>query len=309
MEVKVSIGLCVRNAQKTIKTTLECLKRQNFPLGLMEIIVVDDGSSDNTMKIARDVLSKTPIQVKFLSTNGEGRLGKARQLALDNANGRYILWIDGDVETAAKYVQQQVDFMDTHPSVGKARGNWAQYDGQSLVAFLESMQALQGNSEATPRARSAFTGIGASICRVAALRQTGGFDENIIGSGEDIDMAIKLRANGWSIAESGAREFFHPFRDTWKGLWAQYFWYGHGGHYLYHKHGNLLPLWHRLPLVAFFLGIRRSLIVHKTAKRKRVFLLPLQYTFKAFAWCAGFCRSHKDGYSPPKEGGKNAGIE
>lgn len=292
MKGRVSIGLCVKNAQRTVGDTMKSLVSQHFPADLMELIIVDDGSVDKTLKTITDLISKTTFKTKICSTNGRG-LGKARQLALEKASGEYILWVDGDIVLPPNHVQKQVEFMDQNPSVGKARGKWGEYKGASLAAFLESMQVLDVYPYIKKTSR--LTGIGGSICRTNALKQAGGFDECIRGSGEDIDIAIRIEKKGWSLAVSEAK-FLHKFRESWKALWDQYFWYGYGGHYVHHKHGNILPLWHKFPSIALMLGLRRSLVVYRLTNKKIVFLLPFQYAFKSFAWCFGFLKGHLDRY-------------
>jgi len=84
---------------------------------------------------------------------------------------------------------------------------------------------------------------------------------------------------------------FHDKRkETLKGLWNENFWYGYGGHFIFHKNGK------RVHASALLAGLRRSFVAYKLTQQTIVFLLPLQYTFKKTAWYLGFAKAHLDGY-------------
>jgi len=299
MSKRVTIGLCVRNAEATIKDTVRSIIDQHFPHELMELIVVDDGSRDQTLSIISDYVSQTKIKMKVYHNYGKG-LGIARQTVLDNASGEYIIWIDGDMTISRNHVQKQVEFMEKNPKTGKARGHWENYKGKKWVAFLESLQKMDHGNKSVNTEVSKLTGIGASIFRVKTLKHVGGFDKNITGAGEDIDIAARIRAAGWLLSTSDT-SFYHKFRETWKELWDQYFWYGYGGHYVLHKNPSAFPLWHRIPSIAFMIGLWRSIRSYKTVRQKLLFLMPFECFYKNVAWCLGFYKGHINGYGPSKE--------
>jgi len=289
--VPVTIGLCVKNCSKTIMETLKCIIEQDYPSELIEVIVVDDGSSDDTLPIIIKTLSKFPFNFKVLFTKGKG-LGFARQLIVNSARGKYIIWVDGDIILPKNHITQQVRFMEQNPNVGKARAKWHIIDEKALPAKLESMRLLYLNN---PKSKNLhLTGIGGSICRTEALRNIGGFDEKIRGAGEDIDLAIRL-ANSWKITISDA-VFYHHFKETWRELWQQYYWYGYGMHYVNNKHKHFIKLWKYLPPLTFLNGMKKAITAFRSKKEIIALLLPVQYTFKYVAWIVGYLKGHLDGY-------------
>lgn len=93
MEIKVSVIVPVWNVEKYINQCLESLVNQT--LKEIEIIVVNDGSPDNSQKIIDKYVKKYPNKVKsFVKENG-GQ-GSARNMGLDIAKGEYISFIDSD---------------------------------------------------------------------------------------------------------------------------------------------------------------------------------------------------------------------
>ena len=89
----LSIIIPVYNCEKNIKKTLKSIFGQKTSLSY-EIILVDDGSNDNTVKVVKDMISGRE-NVKLLCQENAGA-GAARNSALLHAKGEYLFFIDGD---------------------------------------------------------------------------------------------------------------------------------------------------------------------------------------------------------------------
>ena len=90
---KVSIIVPVYNVEKYLAKCLDSLVNQT--LEDLEIIVVDDGSRDNSKQIIDEFQTKYPDKIKsFVKKNGG--LSDARNFGLDRANGEYIGFVDSD---------------------------------------------------------------------------------------------------------------------------------------------------------------------------------------------------------------------
>ncbi len=301
--VKVSIGVCVKNAESTLEAAMSSICVQDFPKESMELIVVDGCSKDKTLSIVKNSLYGMNMKTSVFSEN-KG-LGAARQIVVDNASGKYILWVDGDMILSRDYVRKQVDFMERNPAVGIAKGRYGLLSGQNLVAFLQNVDYLGKavswwGSEYKENVTSKPLGASGSIYRVKSIRQAGGFDRRITGGYEDMDVERRTKAAGWLVYATDA-VFFEQHRKSWKALWDQYFRWGYGAHCAHHINRDVfLPpfprLYEMLPPAGFLAGLWRSIIAYKLICQKIVFLLPLQYAFKRIAWCFGFARSHIGGY-------------
>ncbi len=93
METKVSVIIPAYNTEKYIAQCLETLLNQT--LQDMEIIVVDDGSSDQTFAMLREFESKYPERIRVFHKQNGGQ-GSARNLALQYAKGEYLGFVDSD---------------------------------------------------------------------------------------------------------------------------------------------------------------------------------------------------------------------
>ena len=295
--VDVSIGICVKDCEKTIKEAIVSLVNQSFDKKRMEIIVIDDGCKDQTIPIITDILSKTDITLRIFSTNGGG-LTMARQMVIDNACAYLVIFMDGDMVFPPEFVQKQVELMEKTPSIGAAQGTMIGRKSRGPIAELEDLSfssafeiGIHRNWRRDPRA----LGTGGSIFRVSAVKEAGGFDKQIKGAAEDADLTTKIKNKGYSLAVSDA-QFEHEFRRNLKDLWKQYTWYGFGMHYFYHKHGGVKDMIVYFWPVSYARGLIRAILVFRATKRKIAFFLPSYNFFRATAWWFGFLDAHLKGY-------------
>jgi len=296
--VRVTVGMCVKNVETTVKEAIESIIDQDFPHGLMELIVVDGYSRDGTLSIIRDYLGKIDVKIRiFHESKG---LGQARQIVVDNARGDYIVWVDGDMVLSQDFVRKQVEFMEQNPKVGIAKGKYELSPGPNLLATLETYSRVAAKlaDYSLEKMRSKSLGTSGCIYRVEAIRQAGGFDINIKGYGEDWDAEYRTRAAGWSLYTTPVQ-----YRDyerlglTWKELWFRYWKRGYELHDVLQKHRGVIKLY-RMSLPATFLsGLFNSLALYKLIREKVVFLMPPLYTLKMTAWWLGFIRRRLDSHA------------
>jgi len=299
MKPKVTIGVCVRNNAFTIREAIESIIEQDFPHKLVELIVVDGQSEDETLPIIKETLENSSIKSKIFNEN-KG-LGYARQIVVDNAEGRYIVWVDGDMIISRDYVRTLVEFMERHPEVGIAKGKQALESGGNLLATLEAFSRAVGKmvDYRSRRAYSKVLGTSGSIYRTQAIMQVGGFDKDLKGYGEDWDVEIRVREAGWSLLTTDAKYLDYERHElTWKTLWNRYWRRGYDTHYFLHKNKGLIKHYRMFPPAAFLSGLLHAYKLFKLTRKKAVFLLPFQYVFKMTAWYTGFINSHLDSYEP-----------
>ncbi len=290
MNIVATVGLCIKNAEATVRETVQSIISQDFPHNSIELIVVDGRSSDNTMSIIINNLSTSDIQTRTYSDQGKG-LAEARQIVVDNARGEYLIWVDGDVVLPQTYVRQQVQYMDENPRVGAAQGKLGIYVTKGLVDVLENLSTFENkHEEKNPRAIATR-----GIYRVRAINQSGGFDKCIRGASEDRDLSYRIWKNGWLLVLSEG-VLYHRAREKWSELWKEYLWWGYGEHYIRHKHPALITMWRMLPIIRAAGGLIQALNVYRLTHLKIVFILPLHSFFKASAFCYGFITSHIDRY-------------
>ena len=95
---KVTIGIPVYNDSKNILTCLESIKNQTVGFENIEVICVDDGSTDDTARLIKKFTKKNQINhnIVYLHQKNTGTPGEARNRIIDSARGEYIYFVDGD---------------------------------------------------------------------------------------------------------------------------------------------------------------------------------------------------------------------
>lgn len=93
MSVDVSVVLPVYNGSDYIVETLESILNQDFES--YELVVVDDGSTDNSLEIIKNSLKNHDIKSKIIAQKNSG-VGNARNVGLENSSGEYVIFVDDD---------------------------------------------------------------------------------------------------------------------------------------------------------------------------------------------------------------------
>lgn len=300
MKPMVTVGVCVRNSAATLREAIDSILCQDYPHELMEVIFVDDGSEDETLSIIKSCVPKINMKVQVFRHKWKG-LGYSRNVVIANAEGDFILWVDGDMALSRDFVSKLLNFMKQHPKVGIVKGKQALQSGGNMLATLEAYSRAAGRmvDYQSERARSKSLGTGGSMYRLEAIRRLGGFDENLKGYGEDQDIEIRVRTEGWSLATTDAKFFdYERYGLAWRSLWRRYWLRGYHTHYFLHKNRGLLKHYRMLPPMAVLAGFFHASTLFKSTGEKKVFLLPFQYAIKMSAWYFGFIKGHLDSYEP-----------
>lgn len=94
--MRLSIIIAMYNAQKYIEKCLESAVNHDIDSDDYEVIIINDGSMDLSLSIVKDFLSRNPtINIEIISKENGGQ-GSARNLGLNLAKGKYILFLDSD---------------------------------------------------------------------------------------------------------------------------------------------------------------------------------------------------------------------
>lgn len=148
-EIKVSAIIPTHNAAAFIAETLKSAQTQT--LDGIEIIVVDDASTDNTVSLVRDIAAADK-RVKLIRLSHNQGVAVARNTGVQQATGQYVAFLDADDQWLPDKLAIQVAFMDAHHAklgygnyrLMDAQGN---YVGERLIATesLNHQQMLRGN--------------------------------------------------------------------------------------------------------------------------------------------------------------------
>lgn len=93
MSIKISVIVPLYNVENYIERTLNSLKNQNFKE--FEILLINDGSKDKSVDVAEKILNNSMLNYKVINKENGGA-SSARNTGIDNAQGEYVYFLDGD---------------------------------------------------------------------------------------------------------------------------------------------------------------------------------------------------------------------
>jgi N-acetylglucosaminyl-diphospho-decaprenol L-rhamnosyltransferase len=246
MPCDISVSIASYNTRELLRACLQSLlERHREGEATLEIVVADNGSTDGSPRM---VASEFPA-VRLVATGGNIGYGRANNMALEGAKGRYFCAFNSDAEVEPSALAAMRDFLDAHPEAGavgpqllwpdgRLQTSWG-YDPRPLDVFHEQT-FLGGIAGRLPGARHIDTTRIASgqtasdapreveqICgacqfvRAAAYRQLGGYDPAYFMYGEDVDLNIRLRQAGWKIYFLPRARVLHHLGASSENDWRQ----------------------------------------------------------------------------------------
>lgn len=99
----ISVLVPMYNVAKTIKRCVQSIRQQTY--NNLEIVLLDDGSTDQTYQIAQ-TLATQDQRIKLLQKTNNQNISTTRNYLLDNYTGDYVIWVDADDVVHKKYVEQ-----------------------------------------------------------------------------------------------------------------------------------------------------------------------------------------------------------
>jgi len=224
---RVSVVVCSYNGAATLAECLESLTRLDYPD--FELILIDDGSTDNTREIAQ----RFP-NVKAIHQENRG-LSAARNEGLRAATGQIVAYTDSDCIVEPSWLlylaqsmrNQQVDGIGG-PNVPPTSDGWiaqcvAASPGGPSHVMLDDCRA-----EHVPGCNMAFDR--------EKLLALGGFDVQFRQAGDDVDLCWRWLDAGWSIGYAPAALVWHHRRNTIRAYLKQQAGYGRSEAMLSFKH-------------------------------------------------------------------------
>jgi glycosyltransferase involved in cell wall biosynthesis len=186
------------NASATLRSAIDSVlgqSRQDF-----ELIVVDDGSADETLELARAYEIDPRVKVVHQENRG---LPAARNVAIAQARAPYVSLLDSDDLWLPDYLARMGEALDATPAAGFAYTDaWALDERAKRIRRATAMARLDPpeNPPTDPDEflrlliRRNFIFVGTTI-RMAALKEAGGFNETLWAA-EDYELWLRMLAHG-----------------------------------------------------------------------------------------------------------------
>lgn len=184
---RVSVIMPVYNSEQFLEPAVMSILSQTFTN--FELIVVDDGSTDSSLKILRG-FADGDDRVRIFSRPNTGYVIALNEM-IDAAAGEYLARMDADDIALPSRLQTQVDYLDAHPDIVCVGTHWEIIDEADRLLHVqkppvddETMQqaAMRG---ATPFCHPSI------MVRSEAMRRVGSYQVDMEPA-EDLDLALRL---------------------------------------------------------------------------------------------------------------------
>jgi mycofactocin system glycosyltransferase len=240
----VSIIIPVRNRPDEIRACLSSLHRLDYPLQKIEIIVVDDASSDHTP----DVVAEFPVTLIALQDHRQASY--CRNLGAQKAGGDILAFIDSDCLADVMWLKELVPaFKDfTLAAVGGMVDAW---DGQKALDRYEKVKSALKISSWFKHSRQGENFFYVPACNLLVPRDVflklDGFREDL-HVGEDVDFCWRLQDCGYHVEYRPVGKVYHRHRNRWQSFCRRRFDYGTSEPMLQQMHAK------RIKRIVFPLG-------------------------------------------------------
>jgi GT2 family glycosyltransferase len=224
---RCSVIVATYNRSRLLPRLLDSLSKQDLPADDFEVIVVDDGSVDDTQAVL--AAAQVPFRMIALKQENQGP-GGARNRALEAASGSVIISVDDDVMPAPDLLRRHVEAHERNPHLaatgvmvlppGKRLEPWLEWEAVSLQKQYDAMVA--GEWRPTPRQ---FYTANASFRREDAIA-AGLFDASFKRA-EDVEFAFRLRDIGVASGFIPEAIVYHEPNRTYEQWLRVPYLYGH----------------------------------------------------------------------------------
>jgi len=190
--IKVSIITPVYNVEECIERSIKSVINQTNKD--FELLLIDDGSKDRSIEIAKDLLEKTDVNYKIITQNNSG-VSVARNKGIEEATGEYITFLDSDDYIDSRFIE----FMYEKAEVTKSEivfCDYSEVDGDGKVLVKNRTKCLSefisGKEAALKQLSDDITiGMRSAIYKTSIVKDNNLFFDSERKYGEDMIFIVK----------------------------------------------------------------------------------------------------------------------
>ena len=201
--MKVSVVTPNYNGERFLKTFFESLNNDSELIG--EVIIIDNGSSDNSKEYIKNNTFNFPV--KLIENSQNLGFAPAVNQGISNAKYEYIFSLNNDTEVKKGSIKQMVDLISSSKDIFSVQAKMLQYDNKDLIDDVGDEYNLLAWTKKTGEnhksdeyleVREIFSSCaGAALYKKSLLEELGMFDSNFVAYMEDVDLAIRSKINGY----------------------------------------------------------------------------------------------------------------
>lgn len=254
--ILVSVIVCCYNEEKYIKRCINSLLQQQNLAGEMEILVVDGMSNDNTPAILNEI-AQSDVRVKLFNNILKVK-PPAVNIGFRASRGKYIAICDAHTTYEPNYISNSLKIFESHPETwcvgGPIESIGESNFGKANAIAMSSPIGVGNAKHRFPK----YEGYAEMVCFPIFLREVlekvGYYDEFFIINHDD-EYCFRLRKAGGKVYLSPTAKSYYYVRNTFIGLFKQYYSYGLWQIAFLKKHKIPISLRQLVPFTFFFFVI------------------------------------------------------
>lgn len=134
----ISVIMPTFNRSDTIRQALESLINQTFPFENYEIIVINDGSTDNTEEIVNSIIDSGPCKIKYFKQSNQGPAA-ARNVGVLNSDGKYVIFTGDDCMADKFLLEEHIKYHYENENIA-VLGNTITHPDLPKTNFMECLE-------------------------------------------------------------------------------------------------------------------------------------------------------------------------
>ena len=257
----ITVNIPTLNEQNNIAACIKAVKRA----GIKNILVIDGGSEDETLKILKNLK-----RIKILRTKKKG-LANQRRVGVNNSKTKYIALIDADMRPKKDCFVKMLRDLDNSEFAGVE----AEIKPDKTINYFD--KSYQDIMDVHINIKGPRRMIGTPTLWHANILKKNNFDPFFTGPSDDTDLCYRIHKKG-HIFGGSTGQVLHVHRSNLKDFYKKYTWYGKGDAQFILKHPERL------------ISIIKHQIYNYPIKISCRMILKGKFIAIPFPVCAGFLR-------------------
>jgi glycosyltransferase involved in cell wall biosynthesis len=225
MPVEASIVIPTYNRVDRLRACLHALEKQTLRNAFFEVIVVDDGSTDDTLPFLRKFAERCGFDLRILNQNRQGPAA-ARNSGIRAAAGGLIAFTDDDCVPAASWIENLIKALPGEGNFGGIGGKIIRMRDSLISRYIDDSGAM---NHGTQNGEVRYLVTANALYKKACLNEVGGFDSRISWpGGEDPDLSFRIRGRGYCLTTTQTAVIRHAHRDSLAGIYRMFWNHGRG---------------------------------------------------------------------------------
>lgn len=215
---EVSLYIPCFNAAQYLDRAIPAVMEQTYPI--KEVLIIDDGSNDDTMKVAGEFISGQKYPVRIVRHKSNLGLGSARNTGVKESRSEYVASLDSDVVPEKDWLKNLMHEFDNHNIAGAGGCLMETYTNGIGNHWRNTFMRQSHGTRRKINPRFLFGSN--TVFEKKSLTSVGLYDEKCRTNGEDFDISKKIKGTGKLLIYNPDARCYHLRQDTYKSIMRTY---------------------------------------------------------------------------------------